>query len=618
LENGYIRELLFQKKCKEILMSKYLKNDNMETIIDSKGYRYMRQFMTDLPDNVMMNKVLTGCGGTTVALSNDIPYVICVPFRAMILNKMKWGDANNMKLCPVMGGVSDDFIKNFRGKKYMVTYDSLERLCNFIDPSKFKILIDESHKLIAAGAFRGNAIRTVIDNFPRFKSYVFMTATPVKDKYQLHILTGIPKVTINWYNIEPIDIKYNADVTNISQTVSFVAAKHLTGEIESNAHIFINSVTSIIDIIETIDHGLISPEVINVMCANNEENQEKLNATIGENFKIKDVGEVNKVNFYTSTAFEGSDIFDTDGKIYIVTDGKKDYTKNDILTTLPQIIGRIRDTKYKNKIDLIFTPSPFYNYTSEYEFETFVKESLSFAGDLVETYNNAVNPMLKTALYKDAETNRYILQRNGTLILNETALYNEMHSFESLHNTYYAFRDDNNDGRFTINANGTDHNYSQQAALKIEGADKLLIRKKPNFGKLCIEYLSENCSKETKLRIDICEPIIRRAYEVLGADKMRALRFEKKLIKNELIRVDILRNKDRKIVDILNYRVGQFITSLKIRGDLSNTYGLLGIQKLAKTSDLRNWYEVKDFVKWNKDTSTSERGLVITGCKIHM
>jgi hypothetical protein len=77
-----------------------------------------------------------------------------------------------------------------------------------------------------------------------------------------------------------------------------------------------------------------------------------------------------------------------------------------------------------------------------------------------------------------------------------------------------------------------------------------------------------------------------------------------------------LKSKDRKIVDILNYRVGQFITSLKIRKDLSNAYGLLGIQKLAKTSDLNNWYEVKNFVKWNKNRRTSERGLIITGCRI--
>ena len=590
----------------------------METIIDSQGYRYMSLFMSDLPDNVMMNKVLTGCGGTTLALSNDIPYVICVPFRAMITNKMKWAKENDIDLCPVMGGVSDDFIYSYSGKKYMTTYDSLGRLCKLIDASKFKILIDESHKMIDAGAFRSDAIHTVLENYLKFKSYVFMTSTPVKDKYQLPGLVGIPQVKIYWPNIEPIEIKYNSDVTNISQTVSFVAAKHLTGEFESNAHIFINSVSSIIDIIETIDHNLISPEVINIVCANNEENQEKLNATIGEKYIIKNVGDVNKVNFYTSTAFEGSDIFDTEGKIYIVTDGKKDYTKNDILTTLPQIIGRIRNSKYKNNIDLIFTPSPFYEYTTESEFETFVKVSLSNAGELIQTYNKTVNPMLKTALYKDAETNRYVLQRNGTLILNETALYNEMHSFESVHNTYYAFRDNNLEGNFTIKVNGTDHYYSQQTPLKIQGADKLLIGKKPNFGKLCIEYLSENCSKATKSRIEAYEPLIGKAYEVLGADKMKALRFEKKMIKNELIKVDILKNKDRKIVDILNYRVGQFMTSLKIKKDLSRAYGLLGIQKSAKTSDLKNWYEVKDFVKWNKDSSTSERGLVIKDCKIQV
>ena len=63
--------------------------------LDSKGKRYLSDVLkanglTDLPDNVMLNKVTTGCGMTSIALSNDTPYVVCVPKRNLVKNKVKW------------------------------------------------------------------------------------------------------------------------------------------------------------------------------------------------------------------------------------------------------------------------------------------------------------------------------------------------------------------------------------------------------------------------------------------------------------------------------------------------------------------------------------------------
>ena len=51
-----------------------------ERIIKSNGSKYVGEFMKDLPDNVMLNKVLTGCGMTSTVLSNDKKYVLAVPF----------------------------------------------------------------------------------------------------------------------------------------------------------------------------------------------------------------------------------------------------------------------------------------------------------------------------------------------------------------------------------------------------------------------------------------------------------------------------------------------------------------------------------------------------------
>lgn len=43
--------------------------------------------LEDLPHNCIFNKVVTGCGGTTIVLFNDESYVIAVPTTELIINK---------------------------------------------------------------------------------------------------------------------------------------------------------------------------------------------------------------------------------------------------------------------------------------------------------------------------------------------------------------------------------------------------------------------------------------------------------------------------------------------------------------------------------------------------
>ena len=52
-------------------------------INSSDGFLHLR----DLPHNCIFNKVVTGCGGTTVVLSNSEDYVIAVPTTELIINK---------------------------------------------------------------------------------------------------------------------------------------------------------------------------------------------------------------------------------------------------------------------------------------------------------------------------------------------------------------------------------------------------------------------------------------------------------------------------------------------------------------------------------------------------
>lgn len=93
-------------------------------------------------------------------------------------------------------------------------------------------------------------------------------------------------------------------------------------------------------------------------CGLTEENTRVVFSKNNKNYKNKVQGISNsttstlakKINFYTSTCFEGCDLMDEEGKIYIISDSAKAQTLADISTQVPQIAGRIRNTKYSDSI----------------------------------------------------------------------------------------------------------------------------------------------------------------------------------------------------------------------------------------------------------------------------
>lgn len=136
---------------------------NQEIQIPS-GVKYLGEVITCLPENCIFDKSVTGCGGTTVALSCPSNYVICVPFVSLIQNKLAQHDNvlgiyKGTKIKDIKSYVSNNDIKY---KKIMVTYDSLYKLEKFINPKDYKLLIDEYHLLFNCYSFRNKAVKDVL------------------------------------------------------------------------------------------------------------------------------------------------------------------------------------------------------------------------------------------------------------------------------------------------------------------------------------------------------------------------------------------------------------------------------------------------------------------------
>jgi hypothetical protein len=602
-----------------------------EEIICGKGCKYIGEIMKDLPDNVMLNKVTTGCGMTSVALGNDVKYVIAVPFVSLIKNKELWSKEKGIEICPVYyGGADEKAIKEFTGKKIIVTYDSLAKVTKLLDErgdlETWKLLVDESHKLVDSAAFRPNAINSVLGNYNKYKSFVFGTATPIKDKYQLPALKHIPKVKIEWDNLKVVHVNYCPYEGKINDVTAILALDFINGEKTGNAHIFINSVSSICSIIRKMEKGgFCSYGDVRIVCADNPRNQNLIETKTSKEYYISSVGsEVKKVNFYTSTAFEGCDIYDSEGKNFIVTDGSKDYTKIDIVTVLPQIIGRVRDSKYNYTVDLIYSRNQYLSEMTEEEFEKKVLHNIEEAKIDIDEFNQLrpESTHRKNAIEKN--DNPYLLSDGNQLILNENSWYNEMHNFSTLRKTYYVSKDGTQKNiKDGINDyNGIEYQYKGMEKVVIKGLNKIKLGKVASFKDLCLDCLEVFSSESSILRsgklveIKKNHPLIHEAYHKLGVDKMKALEYRKKEIKEALLIISNGASSSYKIVNLLNLKVGEWYSNAKIKLKLGEIYKKLYLTKSPKATDLKSWF---DRIPRNRRIQGKlVSGIVITGCNVKL
>jgi hypothetical protein len=602
-----------------------------EEIIDSKNQRFIGEFMNDLPENVMLNKVTTGCGMTSVVLENSTKYVLAVPFTALIKNKQKWCAEKGIDVCSVFyRGDNEEDIKAYKGNKIITTYDSLGKVTKALedrgDLKDWKLCVDEAHKLVDSAAFRTNAVKNVLDNYYKYKSYVFGTATPVQDKYQLPALKHIPKIKIHWNNLIPVKVNYCHYDANINDVTAILALDFLNVVRLGNAHIFINSVSSICGIIKKMQKGGFNKHSsIRIVCADNPRNQNIIEKKLQGNNYISSVNsDVKKVNFYTATAFEGCDIYDEEGKSFVITDGSKDYTKIDIVTVLPQIVGRIRNSKYKNKVCLFYTKNQYITHVTEEEFSDFVYKNIEEAKKDIEEFGTL---RLESSLRKNAleeNVNPYLLVDGDNLLLNDAAWYNAMHNFSTMKETYYV----SDDGRKSTIVNGdvkfNEMIYSYQNIKKIEvkGLNKIKLGRKPAFKDLCEDYLKIVNTEPSFIRsgrlseFRKIEPFVVEAYDKLGEQKMRALEFRKTEIKEALLVISNEINKDSKMVRLLGFRNGEWINRAEVKTRIQEAYKKLGINKKAMATDLTKWYEYKLMNK--RSNGKLLNGFVIVGCKIKL
>ena len=297
-----------------------------------------------------------------------------------------------------------------------------------------------------------------------------------------------------------------------------------------NAHIFVNSVDFIAKVIKL---ARLSPDDVKIVCSQNPLNQKKL----GEEYTVcKPLGTVKKINFYTSTCFEGSDVFDTEGKTYIVSDKKRQHTLLDISTLVIQICGRIRDSRYKDTVTHIFSGQRYDSVNMD-----------EFRAACLDKYSQSI--VLATKLNNFSEAERSKLNRIANNLGKEYMRIGENNTFEAdenllnldiinfkIHQLVYQ-------NKITVAGEYQKQGFEVRQSNYTYYADRLKTDSdsKISFKDLFLEYVDllsspfGHYSPELKL-IEKERPLIKEAYNKLGIDRVAQLYFNQTNVKKEIIK----------------------------------------------------------------------------------
>ena len=156
---------------------------------------------------------------------------------------------------------------------------------------------------------------------------------------------------------------------------------------------------------KVIDLAKLTPEQVKVVCSVSGDNGENNQRKLGKDYPIGQPSDpVKKINFYTSTCFEGCDIYDENGVTFIVSDGNKSNTLLDISTLFTQICGRLRDSKYKGEIIHVYSTT---KYSRDVTLDEFVASTKKVFAEAVD-YAKEINGLSETAREKTLSKIKYI------------------------------------------------------------------------------------------------------------------------------------------------------------------------------------------------------------------
>ena len=185
------------------------------TISIPSGFKYLSEVKDEagnkfqLPNGIL-NKEITGCGVTTLALEDENRTIICSPRIKLLENKAE--QYKNSLL--VIQGVNKEQIKQYLEAetvpKILTTYDSFSKVKKVVgDLSEWKIVVDEFQCLLNDSSFKADTEMAFLKELQSCPYVTYLSATPILDKYisQIDFFKDKTYFQLNWADKEKVFIR---------------------------------------------------------------------------------------------------------------------------------------------------------------------------------------------------------------------------------------------------------------------------------------------------------------------------------------------------------------------------------------------------------------------------
>ena len=343
---------------------------NMTPRYMPKGCRYMSEDQTLLPylqqfNKFILNKTVTGCGGTSLFLNSSIDVVIISPrlqalkdkheqhpdtflFHSPYTNNGKRADDIKRLMSELDNYISFCGSTPFTNKKYakvLVTLDSCDKVIDVLKKNaainKFLFVVDEFQCLMGDATFKGTTDMNFLirlDN--EAKNICYLSATPIQDMFLDFVpqFKGLPYIKLEWNksvleepNVREIQMKKDESAEKICSNIirdfranGYFARKVVDGQVvySTEACIFLNEVRSIINII--VKNNL-KPDEVTILCSDGKVSGLPKGFKTGGLCTDRDNPRNKTFTFCTKASFEGVDFYSTNAMTYVFINAGKEW-----------------------------------------------------------------------------------------------------------------------------------------------------------------------------------------------------------------------------------------------------------------------------------------------------
>lgn len=586
----------------------------------------------------ILNKTVTGCGGTSLFLNSSIDVVIISPrlqalkdkheqhpdtflFHSPYTNNGKRADDIKRLMSELNNYISFCGSTPFTNKKYakvLVTLDSCDKVIDVLKKNaainKFLFVVDEFQCLMGDATFKGTTDMNFLIRLDcEAKNICYLSATPIPDMYLDFVpqFKGLPYIKLEWDpdvleepNVMEIQMKKDESAEKICSSIirdfktnGYFERKIVNGQVvySTEACIFLNEVRSIINII--VKNNL-KPDEVTILCSEGKVSGLPKGFKTGGLCTDKYNPRNKTFTFCTKASFEGVDFYSTNAMTYVFINAGKEWQTLDIMLDIPQILGRQRldINPFRHDAVIYYKTKP--NCLSEQEFRLQQTAMELETEQFINGFNNAPDSMKERLikLVRDrADDKKFIddyvdvLQVNGrqTLGINtlvQMAMWNKWQQ-----RTHY-------------------YSHSCQLTTSIQSAISMNVKpqKVKDFEQ---QYYSASDKDRLKIYSDfrntyschyaiiLQNPFIdihyHDWYDNLGYDELARLNFDERKIEQEY---DYHCNHGPIILKCREaFTIGNFYTKPEVKNILQQIYDGLGlVGKKAKATELEGYMNVQE------------------------